>query len=502
MKNPDHEVLIVGAGFSGIGSAIMLDKAGFGDYQIIEAGTGPGGTWFWNTYPGIAVDIPSFSYQFSFEQNPNWSRTYAPGHELRAYADHCVDKYGLRPKIRFNTAVRDAVFDEDNEFWCLELDSGEVLTGRFLINGSGILTTPNLPDIDGVDSFAGAMIHTARWDHTQDLAGKRVAIIGTGASAVQLIPEIAPIVQRLTVFQRTPIWCFPKADRPLSARQRVAMQIPGVKSVQRLVSQAYVELTFPLVTHYFTVNPTVKHMAQAGKAYLRRQVRDPEVRDKLTPRYAVGCKRPAFHNAYLSTFNRDNVELVTTPIEKITGSSVVVTDGSHDVDVLILATGFKVLDPDELPTYPIAGVGGRRLAEFWNTHRLQAYQGVSVPGFPNFFTVFGPYGFVGSSYFALIEAQTHHIVRCLKHARRKRATRVEITREASDRFFASMLHKRRRQIFWQDSCKQSNSYYFDKHGDVPLRPASTPEVYWHSRRFPLADYRFSAAMPSVSGKQL
>jgi len=182
--------------------------------------------------------------------------------------------------------------------------------------------------------------------------------------------------------------------------------------------------------------------------------------------------------------------LVTDPIDKITGSGLVTGDGqSYDVDVLILATGF---DPDELPTYPVIGVGGQSLAEFWNTNRLQAYEGVSVPGFPNFFTVFGPYGFVGSSYFALIEAQTHHIVRCLKQARRRHATRVEVTREANDRYFASMLRKRHRQIFWQDSCKLANSYYFDKHSDVPLRPASTLEVYWHSRRFPLGDYRFTA----------
>jgi len=288
---PDHETLIVGAGFSGIGAAIMLDKAGLGDYRIIEAADGPGGTWYWNTYPGIAVDIPSFSYQFSFEQSPDWSRTYAPGHELRAYAEHCVDKYGLRPRIRFNTTVRGVRFEEADDLWRVELDSGEVLTGRFLINGSGILTTPNLPDIDGVDSFGGVTIHTARWDHGQDLTGKRVAIIGTGASAVQVIPAIAAEVERLTVFQRTPIWCFPKADRPISVRQQRAMRIPGGKSVQRLISQAYVELTFPLVTQYFTVNPTVKHMAEAGKSYLKRQVRDPVVREKLTPRYAVGCKR-------------------------------------------------------------------------------------------------------------------------------------------------------------------------------------------------------------------
>ncbi|MBB3752919.1 cyclohexanone monooxygenase [Mycolicibacterium sp. BK634] len=490
---PDYETLIVGAGFSGIGSAILLDKAGLRDYQIIEAGEGPGGTWYWNTYPGIAVDIPSFSYQFSFEQSPDWSRTYAPGRELRAYAEHCVEKYGLRSRIRFNTKVTGAVFDEEHDLWRAELDSGDVLTARYLINASGVLTIPKAPDIDGVDSFAGVIMHTARWDHEHDLTGKRVAVIGTGASAVQVIPEIAPIVQQLTVFQRTPIWCFPKADLPISRAARLAMRVPGGKAVQRLISQAYVEFTFPLAAHYFTVNPLARQMSEIGKAYLRKQVADPEVRDKLTPRYAVGCKRPGFHNTYLSTFNRDNVELVTDPIDKITCSGVA-TDGggTYDADVLILATGFKVMDTDSVPTYPVTGLGGQSLARFWDENRLQAYEGVSVPGFPNMFTVFGPYGYVGSSYFALIEAQGHHIVRCLTQARRKHATRVEVTQEANDRFFASMMAKRHRQIFWQDSCKLANSYYFDKNGDVPLRPASTVEAYWHSRRFPLDDYRFTA----------
>ncbi|NTY58913.1 NAD(P)-binding domain-containing protein [Mycolicibacterium sphagni] len=490
---PDYETLIVGAGFSGIGSAILLDKAGLGDYLIIEAGGGPGGTWYWNTYPGIAVDIPSFSYQFSFEQSPHWSRTYAPGHELRAYAEHCVEKYGLRNRIRFNAKVTGAVFDDEHDIWRLELDSGDQLSARYLVNASGVLTIPKLPDIDGVDSFAGLTMHTARWDHTQDLAGKRVAVIGTGASAVQVIPEIAPIAKRLTVFQRTPIWCFPKADLPISRVARWAMRVPGGMSLQRFISQAYVELTFPLAAHYFTINPMARQMSEIGKAYLRKQVDDPELRDKLTPRYAVGCKRPGFHNTYLPTFNRDNVDLVTDPIDKITGSGVATADGgSYDVDVLILATGFKVMDTDSVPTYPVTGLGGQSLARFWDENRLQAYEGVSVPGFPNMFTVFGPYGYVGSSYFALIEAQSHHIVRCLAQARRKRATRIEVTSEANDRFFASMMAKRHRQIFWQDSCKQANSYYFDKNGDVPLRPASTVEAYWHSRRFPLGDYRFTA----------
>lgn len=493
---PDCETVIVGAGFSGIGTAIQLDRAGMPDYLVIEAGEEPGGTWYWNTYPGIAVDIPSFSYQFSFEKSTAWSRTYAPGHELKAYAAHCVDKYDLRTKIRFGTRVRSAEFDDAEGIWRLTLESADStteMTARYLVNASGVLTVPKLPDIPGVDSFAGITMHTARWDHGQDLTGKRVAIIGTGASAVQVIPEIAPIVKQLSVFQRTPIWCFPKFDVPLSKAARAMMRLPFGQTLQRFISQAYVELTFPLAAQYFTVNPMAKRMGSLGEAYLRKQVDDPEVRDKLTPRYAVGCKRPGFHNTYLSTFNRDNVELVTEPIDKITGSGVATDDGAlREVDVLILATGFKVLDTENVPTFPVIGPGGLSLARFWDENRMQAYEGVSVPGFPNFFTVFGPYGYVGSSYFALIEAQTGHIVRCLEAARGRGATRVEVRREANDRYFAEMMRKRHRQIFWQDSCRLANSYYFDKHGDVPLRPASTLEAHWRSRRFPMDDYVFAS----------
>ncbi|WP_375489153.1 flavin-containing monooxygenase [uncultured Mycobacterium sp.] len=489
---PGYHTVIVGAGFSGIGTAIKLDKAGLGNYVMIEAGDGVGGTWYWNTYPGIAVDIPSFSYQFSFEQSAHWSRTYAPGHELQAYAEHCVDKYGIRPKIRFGTKVLAAQFDDEQNLWRVQIDPGGEITTRFLVSASGVLTVPKLPDIDGVDSFDGITMHTARWDHSQHLTGKRVAVIGTGASAVQVIPEIAPIVKQLTVFQRTPIWCFPKFDVPLPAPARWAMRVPGGKAVQRLASQAFVEATFPIAAHYFTVFPLAKRMEALGLAYLRQQVRDPVVREKLTPNYAVGCKRPGFHNGYLATFNRDNVRLVTEPIDKITPTGVATSDGeTHDADVLVLATGFKVMDTDNVPTFAVTGSGGRSLRQFWDEHRLQAYEGVSIPGFPNLFSVFGPYGYVGSSYFALIETQTHHIMRCLKRARRRGATRVEVTEEANDRYFAEMMRRRHRQVFWQDSCRLANSYYFDKNGDVPLRPTTTVEAYWRSRRFDLDDYRFS-----------
>jgi len=489
---PDYQCLIVGAGFSGIGTAIKLDREGFDDYLIVEAGDGVGGTWHWNTYPGIAVDIPSFSYQFSFEQRPDWSRTYARGNELKAYAEHCTDKYGIRPKIRFNTKVLAVEFDDERALWRVRLDPGGEVTTRFVVNASGVLTVPKPPDIDGVDSFDGVTMHTARWDHDQDLTGKRVAVIGTGASAVQLIPEIAPIVHELKVFQRTPIWCFPKFDVRLPKPAHWAMRLPAVAAAQRLASQAYVEVTFPIPAQYFTVYPLARWMEPMGRAYLRRKVADPAVREQLTPRYSVGCKRPGFHNSYLSTFNRDNVRLVTEPIDKITSSAVATTDGAkHEIDVLVLATGFHVLDADSMPTFAVTGSGGLSLSKFWDEHRLQAYEGVSVPGFPNLFSVMGPYGYVGSSYFALIEAQTRHIIRCLKRARRHNATRVEVTEEANARYFAEMMRRRPRQVFWQDSCRAANSYYFDKHGDVALRPATTFEAYWRSRRFDLDDYRFT-----------
>jgi len=488
---PDYHTVIVGAGFSGIGAAVKLDEAGLNDYVIIEAADAPGGTWHWNTYPGVAVDIPSFSYQFSFEQRLDWSRTYALGNELKAYAEHCADKYGIRQRIRFNTKVLRAVLDDENNLWRLHLDSGEQIAARFLVNAAGAFNTPNLPDIAGVDRFDGITMHTARWDHSQDLTGKRVAIIGTGASAVQVIPEIAPKVAHLKVFQRTPIWCFPKPDVAMPRAMRWLMRFPGGMTSQRLLSQAYVEVTLPLSAQYSTTFRFTKRAAAAGKAFLRRQVKDSVVRDKLTPRYVVGCKRPGFHNTYLSTFNRDNVELVTDPIDQITPSGVATVTGElHEVDVLILATGFKVMDVDSL-SYELIGRNGLTLTRFWEQNRMQAYEGVTMPGFPNYFTVVGPYGFIGGSWFTLIETQTRHILRCLKEARRRGATQVEIREAANNRYFNEMMRKRHTQIFWHDSCKLSNSYYFDSNGDVPVRRASTPEIIWRSRRFPLDDYRFS-----------
>jgi cation diffusion facilitator CzcD-associated flavoprotein CzcO len=446
---PDHEVVIVGAGFSGIGAAIKLDQAGFSDYAVIESGDGVGGAWHWNTYPGVAVDIPSFSYQFSFENGTDWSRVYAPGNELKAYAEHCVDRYGVRSRIRLNTTVVRAEFDDDDHVWRLTTQDGEQLTARFVVGATGVFTQPKPPDIPGLDDYAGTVMHTARWDHDQDLRGKRVAVIGTGASAVQVIPSIAPLVEQLTVFQRTPVWCLPKLDGALPGSLRKLLRlVPPARLPARLASQVFVEATFPLPAHFHGIVPLSRAGERVGRKFLRDEVKDPAVREKLTPHYGLGCKRPTFSNDYLRTFNRDNVQLETTPIETITAEGLRVADGTeYPVDVLVLATGFRVFESGNMPPYPVRGRDGVDLERWWDENRFQAYEGVSVPGFPNLFSILGPYGFNGSSYFHLIETQSRHIVRCLKRARRTGSTLVEVRREANDRYFEEMLGRRHNQIF-------------------------------------------------------
>ncbi|MBJ8339867.1 NAD(P)/FAD-dependent oxidoreductase [Antrihabitans sp. YC3-6] len=489
----DHEVAIVGGGFSGIGVAIALDRAGIDDFLIIEDGDGVGGAWHWNTYPGVAVDIPSFSYQFSYRQRSDWSRVYAPGSELKNYAEECVDDFDLRGRLRLNTRVTEAHFDETNNFWRLVLADGSELRVRHIVGATGVLTQPKPPQIEGVESFAGTTVHTARWDHDVDLKGKRVAVIGTGASAVQLIPSIAEEVEHLTVFQRTPIWCMPKLDAPIIAPLRAGLRwLPGAKAGLRALSQTYVEATFPLAAHFASVLPVAAVGARLARGFLKQQVDDPVVREKLTPKYGLGCKRPSFSNEYLATFNRSDVYLETTPIAEITPTGITTSDGvEHPIDVLVLATGFKVFESGNMPPFIVRGRDGLDLSEWWEKNRYQAYEGASVPGFPNFFTVLGPYGYNGSSYFTLIENQARHIVRCLTRARKEQATRVEVTPAAHDKYFAEMLGRRPRQIFFQGTCDGSNSYYFDAHGDVPLRPSPTLEVAWRSAHFDLDDYSFA-----------
>lgn len=493
------ECLIVGAGFSGIGMAIALDRAGLRDWLVVEQGDDVGGTWFWNTYPGIGVDIPSFSYQYGFERRSDWSRVYAPGEELAQYAQDVTAKYGLRDRMRFGVRVLGATFDEGDDRWVVETTAG-VCRPRFLVSASGALTTPKYPAIDGLDEFAGPSFHTARWEHDVDLRGKRVGIIGTGASAVQVVPAIAPEVGQLVVFQRTPIWCLPRPDGPIPAMaQRALRWVPGLDLMVRGASQAFVELTFPLAAQFG--GPIIDRFGATGRRHLERQVKDPLVREQLTPKYAVGCKRPSFSNTYLQTFNRENVTLEPRPIERVTAGGVVVDDvdgdartgapTAHELDVLILATGFLVMERGNVPPFPITSGSGADLGEFWERERFQAYEGVTIPGFPNLFSVFGPWGYNGSSYFNLIDTSTTHITRVLTEAQRRGASRVEVSQDAHDAYMRRMWAGRKLSVFNDPTCANANSYYFDQHGDTPFRPSTSLEVWWRSRRLPMSDYVFA-----------
>ncbi|MCX6400037.1 MAG: NAD(P)/FAD-dependent oxidoreductase [Propionibacteriales bacterium] len=491
----DHEVLIVGAGFSGIGIAIALQKAGIEDFAIVDDADGFGGTWFWNRYPGVGVDVPSFSYQFSFAQKPDWTRSYAKGAELRGYAESLAAEHDLARRTTFGRRVDGTVFDEVADVWTVTFEDGGTLRARFVVDGTGVLTVPKRPEIEGLDDFVGTTVHTARWDESLDLRGKRVAIIGTGASAIQIIPTIAEHVDHLTVFQRTPIWCLPKGDVALPGPVQGAMKrVPPLRWAARAASEAFVELAFPITAHFHKPLHIGTISEVGARAYLRSQVKDPVLREKLTPQYPLGCKRPSFHNGYLATYNRDNVTLETDSIDRITPTGVrTVTGEEHEADVLILATGFKVYEPGNLPKYPVTGRDGRDLDQWWDQNRYRAYHGTTMPGFPNYFFVLGPYAWNGSSYFGLIENQAAHIVRCITHAQQQGATAVEVTVDAEQAYFDEMLARRGRQIFWQDGCGSANSYYFDRHGDVPLRATLTVEDNWRSRHFPLSDYAFTRA---------
>ncbi len=485
---------MIGAGFSGIGAGIKLREAGFHDFLILEQASDLGGTWRDNTYPGIAVDISSFTYSFSFEQNPDWSRVFAPGHEIKAYADHCADKYRIRERIRFGTKVLCATFDEEEELWWLETTRGTIVT-RYLVSACGGLTQPKRPAIVGIDDFAGKMMHTARWDHDHDLRGERVAVIGTGATAVQLVPSIAPTVERLDVFQRTPIWILPKPDRAIPRwLSAIFRRVPGAQTSARLLTNALTEIVMVLGVVYNKQTPgLVRRIERLCREHLLAQVPDPELREQLSPHYGFGCKRPSFSNDYYPTFNEDHVDLVTSPIARVTEDGILTEDGvTRRFDTIVLATGFKVLEIGNTPPFEVRGRGGQELGRYWHEQRYQAYEGATVPGYPNLFLILGPYSTTGASWFRMVEAQTTHLVRCLTEARRRRARCIEVRREAHDDFFADVQRRQRNTVFFNNGCGTANSYYFDHHGDAPfIRPSSGLELWWRSRHFPLSDYRFA-----------
>ncbi|NNH68710.1 NAD(P)/FAD-dependent oxidoreductase [Nocardia uniformis] len=492
-QRADHEVVVVGAGFGGIGAGIALQRKGIHDFVIVDKWDRVGGTWHANTYPGVAVDIPSFIYSFSYEQRGDWSRVFAPGDELRDYADSMVDKYGLRRKLVLNTTITGAEYDEDGGLWRLRTDSGRTLTARFVVMAIGGLERPKMPEIPGLQDFGGSLIHTALWNHDVALTGKRVAVIGTGATALQLVPAIVDEVEHLTVFQRTPIWVFPKRDAAVRGWGRTVLETPWLRSGIRLVGTVATEIGMGgMVVGPGWLTDTGRRLAEIpARRWMRSQVHDPVLREKLIPRYGLGCKRPSMSNEYLSTFNRDDVDLVTDSIVRVDQRGVITVDGvRHDVDVLICATGFKLWEKDSIPPFPVIGRERTSLADFWDTQRFQAYHGVSVPGFPNMFTITGPYGFVLGSYIWMIEATAAHLSRAIAETKRRGETVCEISRSAHDEYFAKCLRRQEKNFLFTSACDGSNTYYINSHGDSPFRPSTHGEMYWQNRHYNLDDYRY------------
>jgi len=474
-------VAIVGAGFSGLGMAMRLKQTGHDDFVVLERGDDVGGTWRDNTYPGAACDVPSHLYSFSFAPNPNWTRSYSPQVEIRAYLRRCAASSGLSSHLRFGHEVLDASWDEGERRWRLTTVQGP-FTADVLVLGNGPLAEPSVPAIPGLDRFEGTLFHSARWDHGHDLTGERVAVVGTGASAVQFVPHIAPRVGRLTLFQRTPPWIVPRLDRPISGRTRALYR--AAPSAQR-VRRAAIYWQRELGALGLVYRPHLMAGAERiAREHLEAQVADPELRAKLTPTYTMGCKRILLSDDFYPALTQPNVELVTDRIRAVQAHGIVTDDGAERaVDTIILATGFHVTDN---PTYRrVHGRDGRSLSDTWSSGS-RAYLGTAVAGFPNLFIMIGPNTGLGhTSMVVMIESQLSYILDCLRLMDRRGVGAVEVRPEAQERFNEEVQRRMRRTV-WTSGCA---SWYLDAGGrNSTLWPGFTWEYRLKTRRFDPANY--------------
>ncbi|MFC8045413.1 flavin-containing monooxygenase [Nocardia sp. NPDC057353] len=492
---PDRAIVIIGAGIAGIGMAILLRRNGIEDFTVLERADDIGGVWRDNTYPGVGADVPSFSYQYSFEKNPNWSRLFPKGEEIKAYLDHCVRKYDIARHIEFGTEVLERHWDEDARVWHLRTSGGE-FTSRYVISALGPFVNARTPAIPGLDDFTGTVMQSQHWDHDRDLTGLRVGVVGTGASAVQLVPHVVEDAAHLSVFQRRAIHVLPKLDLPVPEPvQRALAGVPGAQNVLRYAFTAQVEALLVAVAAYGrSVAPLARGLSATSRALLRTQVSDAGLRAALTPDYDFGCKRPSVSNAWYRTFARDNVTLVTDAIERVTATGIRTADGAeHPLDVLVLATGFHFAhEPVNYRISPVRTSDGFDLAEFFEHEPLQSYEGVSLPQLPNAFSLFGPYSWSGGSYHVMVETQANHIIRVLREAGRRGAERVAVRPEANARFLEFVRARARNSLLAISNCAPAGSYYFDHHGDFSsLRPTTGLQAWWTSRTFPLDDYTYA-----------
>src|ERR1700757_4080562 len=495
MTEQPLDVVIVGAGFGGIGAAIQLKRLGFDDFVILEREDDLGGTWHVNRYPGLAVDVPTTTYSYWFEPNPNWSRLFSTGGEIKQYADDVADKYDVRRYMRFNTTVEGARWDDDTQRWRVALADGETLTTRYLITATGFLSQPHTPDIPGITGFDGKIIHTTAWDDSYVLDNRRIGIIGTGATAVQLIPELAKNAADLTVYQRTPIWVVPKIDFGFNERaKRLFARVPLTQRAIRLVTDAIYEFIIYVGLHHRYLPFRRLNIAASDLAKMHQfaSIRDKDLRQKLTPDYDFGCKRPTFSNSYYRTFTRPHVHLQTSGIERIDPDGIVSSDGTKTViDTLVLATGFDVWEAN-FPAIEIIGREDRNLGKWWRENRFQAYQGVSMPYFPNYLSLAGPYGFLGLNFFNTMEYQMRHMDRLFGELKSRGATTFEVTEEANARYLDRMTELIGASLFALGNCATARSYYFNPSGEATLLPPMpTRAAVREASRFPLADYSFA-----------
>jgi cation diffusion facilitator CzcD-associated flavoprotein CzcO len=487
-RPPHTRIAILGSGFAGLGLAIRLLQSGEQDFLVLERGTEVGGTWRDNTYPGCACDVPSHLYSFSFAPNPDWSRTFSPQPEIQAYLRRCAQDFGVLPHLRFEHEVRDARWDDAAQRWHLDTAGGP-LTAQFLVAAQGALSEPSLPDIQGIQGFQGRAFHSARWDHSLDLRGTRVAVVGTGASAIQIVPKVQPLVDTLVLFQRTPPWIMPHRDRPIRGWERALYRsLPAAQKAMR--AGIYWGRESFVLGFMGGAMPLAERIA---RRHLRTQVPDPELRAKLKPLYRMGCKRILISNEYYPALTRPNVEVVSQGIRAVTPHGVVSEDGvEHQVDVIVFGTGFKVTD------MPIAdrvhGREGLRLADAWEGSP-EAYLGTTVAGFPNLFLMTGPNTGLGhTSMVLMVESQTNYILDALRLMRRGGLGAVEPRRDAQERFNDEVQRRLAKTVWNTGGCK---SWYLDSKGrNTTLWPGTTWSFRRRTRRFQPGEHLLRPAVPT------
>lgn len=481
-----HDILIIGAGFGGLGMAIRLKQAGLHDFVVVEKDAGIGGTWWANRYPGAACDIPSHLYSFSFAPNPNWTRHYPPQAEIETYLQHCAQRFGIEPHVQLHTAVTSARFDEVALRWTVTLagpGGSRSVTARVIVAATGGLSRPAVPSLPGLADFQGRAFHTARWPQDLDLRGRRVGVVGTGASAIQIVPAIVDEVAQLTLFQRTPAWVLPKPDGPIAPwRRRLYARWP----VTQRIARGLIYLQHESRALGFTRFPALlRTLGRLATLHLRRQVRDATLREQLTPKYVMGCKRILLANDFYHAVQRANARVVTAGVERIVTDGVVTSDGQHHaLDTLVLATGFDVADAKA--PFPITGRAGASFDDAWR-HGPTAYLGCSVPGFPNLFMITGPNSGLGhNSMVYMIESHIAYIMEALAQLRARGADAADVTVQAHRRVDSELQQRLARTVWATGGC---NSWYRSASGRITtLWPGSTFEFRRRTRRFVAADH--------------